>query len=275
MFRKAARTAAALAVLATALAACSGDGGDSGDNPEDDLVIGVSGTNPGLALANADGTFSGFDVDMGSYVAKKLGWSERQVTFRMLATDEREAALSTGEVDMVVSAYSITAARAEVVDFAGPYFVAGQDLLVPKGSAISGPSSLDGRTVCGSTGSTGLARIQQPEYSQAAVLREAEDNAACVDLLLAGQVDAVTTDDAILAGFAAMHPDDVRVVGSPFSTEYYGVGLPKGSPDIAAVNYALQMAIDDGTWQSSFERNLGSSGYVAPLAPAPGGSIAQ
>lgn len=274
MYRSAVRLAAVVAVLATSLSACSDDG-DGGGNSDDSLIIGVNGNNPGLSFANSDGTFSGFDVDMASYIAKKLGWNDRQVTFKMVPTGDREEALSTGEVDMVLSSYSITTDRQKVVDFAGPYFTAGQDLLVAKKSPITGPSSLGGKTVCGTKGSTGLVRIKQPDYSQSAVLKEAATTKDCVDMLLAGQVDAVTTDDAILAGFAAKNPNEIRVVGSPFSTEFYGVGLPKGSPDIAAIDYIIQTAIDDGTWKSSFDRNLGKSGYTAPLAPAPGGTITK
>ena len=273
MFSKAARAAAVLALLATSVSACSDD--DPVATEQARVVIGVSGTHPGLSAERADGTFSGFDVDLASYVARKLGWSERQVTFRAIPDGDREQALSTGEVDMVVSAYTITTGRAKVVDFAGPYFVAGQDLLVARTSTIGGPRSLGGKTVCGVRGSADLARVQDPGFSRTAVLKGADDIDACVDLLLAGRVDAVTTDDAVLAGFAAKHPKKLRLVGSPFSTDYYGIGLPHGSPDVAVVNSILQRAIDDGSWQAAFDRHLGASGFAAPLPPVPGGTRAQ
>ncbi|MFB9312850.1 glutamate ABC transporter substrate-binding protein [Nocardioides plantarum] len=274
MFSKAARAAAVLAVLATSVSACSNDD-DAKASDDARIVIGVSDARPGLSAEKADGSFSGFDVDMASYVARRLGWSDRQVTFRALPDDDREQALSTGEVDMVVSAYTITTERAKAVDFAGPYLVAGQDLLVARKSEISGPRSLNGKTVCGTRGSAELARVQEAEFSRRAVLKGADDIAACVDLLLAGRVDAVTTDDAVLAGFAKKHATRLRLVGSPFSTDYYGIGLPQGSPDVAVVNDILQRAIDDGTWQASFDRHLGASGFAAPLPPVPSGTRAR
>lgn len=261
-----------VAALVLSMTACSGD--DTAiDNTNDELIIGVSPANPGLAQQNTDGSFSGFDVDLAAYVAKGLGWAERDVIYVPVMPADRESSLANGDVDMIVSAYAINAERDKSVDFAGPYFIAGQDLLVTQDSRITGPRSLDGRTVCGTVGSPGLARVQDPEYSAGAILREEPDNQSCVELLLAGEVDAVTTDDVVLAGFAQQHPDEIKVVGSPFSTEYYGIGLPEGSPDVAVVNDLLARAIDDGTWQADFDRHLDRSGYTAPLPPTPGTQV--
>lgn len=271
MFVRRIAAVSGIAALVLSLTACSGDGKVA--NTPDDLVIGVSGTDPGLALVNADGSFSGFDVDIAAYLAKGLGWNARDITYEIVAPEQREAALANGDIDMIVSAYPMTAERDKAVDFAGPYFLAGQDLLVALDSRITGPRNLDGRRVCGVEGSASLARVKEPEYSPGAALQEATDISACVDRLLAGQVDAVTTDDVILAGFAEQHPEELKVVGSPFSTDYYGVGLPQGSPDVAVVNDLLTRAIDDGTWQSDFDDHFGSSGYTPPVPPAPGTAV--
>lgn len=254
-----------VAALALSLTAC---GEDQVENTNDQLVIGVSGTEPNVAMENSDGSFSGFDVDLAAYLAKGLGWNDRDVVFTAVSPTERETALANGDVDMVVSTYAINEERDAAVDFAGPYYIAGQDLLVAQDSRITGPSSLSGQTVCGVADTQELARLKQE--SPGAGVRTEADIAACVDLLLAGQVAAVTTDDLILAGYAEDHSDALKVVGAPFSTEYYGVGLPEGSPDVAAVNELLVRAINDGTWQRDFDRHLGSSGYTPALPPAPG-----
>ncbi|MDO9457297.1 transporter substrate-binding domain-containing protein [Nocardioides sp.] len=262
------RTAVATGVAAVLLLLTACTDADP-DDPADDLVIGISGTDPGLALADGDGGYSGLEVDLASYLARGLGWDDDDITFEMVDPAERETALASGDVDMVVSGYAITAERDLAVDFAGPYFVAGQDLLVAEDARTTGPRDLDGSTVCGADGSAGLAQIGE-ELSPGAVLRPVADTGTCVDLLLSGQVDAVTADDVVLAGYAEEHPDELRVVGSPFTTHYYGVGLPEDSPDVGAVNTLIASALADGTWQAEVDRHLGRSGYTAPLPPAPG-----
>jgi glutamate transport system substrate-binding protein len=256
------------AALALSLAACA-DEPDSSD-PTDTLVIGISGSYPGIAQQDDDGTFSGFDVDLAAYVAEGLGWNARQLEFDIVAPDERETALRHGDVDMVVSAYSMTPERDTSVDFAGPYLVAGQDLLVAQDSTITGPRNLDGMTVCGLEGSPDLERLQDERYSPGVEITTQSDTSRCVGLLLDGTVDAVTHDDVVLAGYAEEHAGELRVVGTPFTTEYYGVGLPEGSPDVEAVDLLLTRAIEDGTWDAAFERYFGRSGWTPPLPPTPG-----
>ncbi len=255
------RRIALLGVSATLLLTTTACAADDGADPDDTLVIGVSGSTPGLSWLNPDGSFTGFDVDLATYVAEGLGWSERQITFKALTSEQREQALVDGSVDLVVAAYPISAERDEVVDFAGPYLVAGQDLLVPADSTLTGPHSLDGRSVCAAES---LPAIEEPEFSPDVRLVEASGNGECVDLLLKGEVDAVTGIDATLAGYAAQQPDLLRLLGSPFSTEYYGVGLPDGSPDVEVVDDLIRRAVDDGTWQADLERNLGPSGWTPP-----------
>lgn len=263
--------AARSTVLVLSLTACAGGGPLAGTlvGGEDDLVVGVSGDLPGLSAARGDG-FVGLDVDLAGYVARGLGWDERDVRYEIVPPGDRERALVEGEVDLVVAAYSITDERERSVDFAGPYLVAGQDLLVAEDSTVTGPRGLDGLEVCGAQGSAGLARVVEDAYSPGAVVREELDTAACVGLLLAGEVDAVTDDDVVLAGHAQQHPDDVKVVGTPFTSEYYGIGLPEGSPDVAVVDDLLARAVDDGTWQAALDEHLGRSGWTTPLPPVPG-----
>lgn len=257
------RVAALGGLVAVALSLTACGGGAQATDAAEGLRIGVSGTDPGLAVVHDDGSFSGFDVDLASYVAEGLGWDDRDITFVAVAPEQREAALAGGELDMVVSSYPMD--RDDAVAFAGPYFVAGQDLLVTRTSRVTGPTTLGGQRVCGVRGSAGLDRVR--EHAPDADLQEAPDLATCVERLLDGASDAVTGDDVALAGYAGQHPGEVKVVGSPFTVDYYGVALPAGSPDVAAVDDLLARAVDDGTWQADFERHFGASGWTAPLPP--------
>ncbi|GAA4810159.1 glutamate ABC transporter substrate-binding protein [Nocardioides caeni] len=247
--------------LALSLTACGGDDDD------DKFKIGIKVDQPGLGLKESDGSFSGFDVDMARYIAEGLGHDLDDVEFVEAVSANRETFLENGTVDMILATYSITDERKEKVDFAGPYYVAGQDLLVrADDDSITGPESLDGKTLCSVTGSTSAQRVKD-EYSDKVQLQEFDSYSKCVDALLGGQIDALTTDDIILAGFAQQHPGELKVVGSPFSEENYGVGLPKDSEDRDKINDLIEEAFEDGAWEKAFNDNLGDSGYPLPETP--------
>lgn len=262
-----ARTGAALAAVGLTLTACSSGGSDSGStdggsNSSDTLTVGIKFDQPGLGLQEG-GDYTGFDVDVARYIAEQLGYSEDQIEFREAPSAQRENLLSNGQVDMIVATYSITDERKQTVDFAGPYFVAGQDLLVAEDSDITGPEDLDGQLLCSVTGSTPAQRIKD-DYAGDVQLQEFDGYSECVEALAAGTIDAVTTDDIILAGFAAQdaYAGKLKVVGNPFSEENYGVGLPKDSDMCQDVTDAITAMIDDGTWQQLLDDNLGDSNYT-------------
>ncbi|ACZ30277.1 extracellular solute-binding protein family 3 [Xylanimonas cellulosilytica DSM 15894] len=261
-----------LALAATAaltLSACSsgtpGENGTTGD-AEGSIKIGVKFDQPGLGFQDgADHT--GFDVDVATYVAEKLGYSVDQIQWVESPSAQREQMLQTGQVDMIFATYSITDARKEVIDFAGPYFVAGQDLLVAADNTdINGPEDLAGKNLCSVTGSTSAQKIKD-EHADTVNLLERPGYAECVTALVAAnaEIDAVTTDDIILAGLAATDANrgKVKVVGAPFSTERYGVGLPKGSDRCEAINEAIGEMISDGTWEELVAKNTEGTGYTA------------
>lgn len=225
------------------------------------LLVGVKGDQPGLSerSAQAAGGFRGFDIDIARAVAKHLGFDT--VRFEVVNTQSREYRLSTGQVDLIVASYSITQERKESVDFAGPYYVAGQDFLVPaRSTGVNGVADLDGHKVCTVQGSTPEARLRT-EYPRI-VLEPRASYGLCVTDLLAGTVDAVSTDDVILAGYRAQHPSELRLLGAPFASEQYGVGLHRGEPALrAAVCDAIRDEISSGRWKSSYDT------YLKPLAP--------
>jgi len=274
------RLVLALAAAATlTLAGCSsGDGGDDADadagatseateetgGAEGTIKIGIKFDQPGLGYQDGS-EYTGFDVDVAKFVAGELGYGEDQIEWVQAPSAQRETLLQNGQVDMIFATYSITDKRKEVVSFAGPYFVAGQDLLVAADDdSISGPEDLEGKNLCSVTGSTSAQRIAD-EYAAGTNLLEQPGYAECVTALTAGTVDAVTTDDIILAGLAAVPANEgkVKVVGNPFSEENYGVGIAKDSDKCEAINEAITKMIDDGTWQELLDKNVGASGYVA------------
>ncbi|MFF0147343.1 amino acid ABC transporter substrate-binding protein (PAAT family) [Amycolatopsis sulphurea] len=232
------------------------------------LTIGIRFDAPGLSQRTIDGRFTGFDVDVATYVASELGVPPDRIAWRETTPATRESDLASGVVDLVVATYSITDKRKQQVSFAGPYFVTGQDLLVRLTSTdIVGPESLNGRKLCSVSGSTPAEAVRD-EFAQQVRLVEYPRYPDCVTALLAGQVDAVTTDAAILAGYAAQNPELLRVVGRTFSAERYGIGLRRGDLDgRQAVDEAIRQMISDGDWQRSLQANLGSSNYPLPQPP--------
>lgn len=263
----------AAAVALALMTACGGGGSDSaatadatdagGSASGDGLKIGIKYDQPGLGLRTGS-EFTGFDVDVARAVAEHLGYSEDQLEFVQTVSSQRESMLQNGQVDMILATYSITEERKNTVDFAGPYFIAGQDLLVrADDTEITGPDTMSGKTLCSVEGSTSAERIRD-EYSGDVELYPAQTYSECVEFLSAGTVDAVTTDDIILAGFAAQdaYQGQFRLVGEPFSEERYGVGLPKGSDQCEPINEALTAIVEDGTWQELLDANVGEADYT-------------
>lgn len=274
-FRKLAAALTAAAVATVGLAACgSGDGASSiVDKAKDTgkVTVGVKFDQPGLGLKKPDGSFAGFDIDVARYIAKELGVEESGITFKETPSAQRETALKNHEVDFIVGTYSITDKRKQAVDFAGPYFVAHQDLLVAAGNAdITGPKSLNGKKLCSVTGSTSAQTVKD-KFANEVQLKEYGGYSDCVQALASGAVDAVTTDDVILAGYAAadQYKGKFKVVGEGFTDENYGVGLWKDDTKARdAVNAAIEKMQSDGSWAKFLDTNVGPSGYQIPKPPA-------
>ncbi len=258
---------AAAAILAAALplslAACGGGGGDS-----DKVTIGTKFDQPGLGLKNPDGTMSGFDVDVATYVAEQLGYTPEQIEWKESPSGQRETLIQNGQVDFIVATYSITDARKEKVDFAGPYLITGQSLLVRSDNTdITGAESLENnKKLCSVTGSTPAQRIK--DKYPGVQLQQYDTYSACVEALKTGAIDAVTTDEVILAGYAAQSPGTFKIVGEPFSEERYGIGLKKDDTELRTkINDAITKMTSEGAWKEAFDKNLGPAGITAPEPP--------
>ncbi|HEX5204518.1 glutamate ABC transporter substrate-binding protein [Paractinoplanes rhizophilus] len=261
-----------------AAAACGGDDSDNaggsgssgggsgivGKASGGKLTFGVKADQPGLGLQTGS-TYTGFDIEISKIIAKGLGVPESGITWKTTVSANREAYIQQGQVDVVVATYTINDERKQKVNFAGPYYVAGQDLLVPVSSTIAGPEALAGKKVCSVSGSTPAKKIQT-DYKQAQ-LQQFDSYSKCVTALAGGQVDAVTTDDIILAGYAAQeqYAGKFKVVGKPFSTEPYGIGVKKDDTEgCNKINEILKAAATDGSYKKAWDDTLGKSGTPAP-----------
>lgn len=283
------RAAAVAIALAGALAAC-GDAGDDGDEGSDvevqenaadefddgtrmkeladagSVTIGVKFDQPGIGFKGAtDDAPVGFDPEIGKILAADLGIAPEDITWKETISDNREPFLQNGTVDLVIASYSITDERRQVVGQAGPYYVTGQQLLVGTDSDIDSLDDVKGTEVCSVTGSTSLENIE----AEGAKPRGFDTYSECVDQVLNGTVDAMTTDGAILLGYAAENPDQLKVVVEPFSEERYGVGYSIDAPEMCEwITQTIEDAQDDGAWATAFEATLGQSGVETPDPPA-------
>ena len=266
---------AAASVLALSLAACgdsASDGGASGGGGGGGKAfkVGIKFDQPGLGLKEGS-TYTGLDVDVATYVAKELGHEAGDIQWVQAPSAQRETLISTGQVDMVVATYSISDARKEKISFAGPYFIAGQDLLVRNDdTSITGPESLTGKKLCSVKGSTSAQKVK--DTYPGVQLQEFGTYSECVAALVSKGVDALTTDNTILAGYASQeqYKGKLKVVGKTFSEERYGIGLKKGdTATCEKVNTAIAKMITDKQWQAAVDKNLGPAGFKVDTATNP------
>jgi glutamate transport system substrate-binding protein len=234
------------------------------------ITVGTKIDQPGFGLMNPQTNKpEGFDVEIAKLIAAKLGIKADDITWTETVSANREPFIQNGQVDIVVATYTINDARKQVVDFAGPYYEAGQDIMVAKGNPekIEGPDDLAGKTVCSVEGSTPAQNIRD-NYPQAK-LTTYDVYSKCADDLKNGNVQAVTTDNVILTGLVAGSPDAFELVGNPFTKEPYGIGLKKGDDQFRAfINDTLQESFDDGDWAKAWDRTAGDiTGTKAPQPP--------
>jgi polar amino acid transport system substrate-binding protein len=212
------------------------------------------------------GEITGFDVDIAGEVARDIFGTPSQVEYRILSSADRVAALQNNQVDIVVKTMSINCARKELVNFSTEYLSANQRILAPRDSAIAQASDLAGKRVCAVKGTTSLERIQQ--ISPPPVIVEVVTWADCLVALQQRQVDAVSTDDSILAGLVSQDPY-LHIVGPSMAKEPYGIGINKENTGLVRfVNATLERVRRDGTWNTLYRKWLSVLG-PAPAPPVP------
>ncbi|MBV1942263.1 glutamate ABC transporter substrate-binding protein [Streptomyces sp. BV286] len=275
-------TAASAAVLALALTATacgsddkdsdSADTGSSGGNKK--ITIGIKFDQPGIGQKTPQG-YEGFDVDVATYVAKKLGYNEDQIQWKEAKSADRETMLQRGDVDFIAASYSINDERAAKVDFAGPYLLAHQDVLIRSDDdSIKSPKDLNSKKLCSVTGSTSAQNVKD-KLAPKAQLQQYPTYSACLTGVQSGAIDALTTDDSILAGYAsqANFKGKFKLGGFKMTNENYGIGVKKGSDLKAKINTALEEMVSDKSWDKAVEDNFGPAGYKNEPAPKIGNIV--
>jgi glutamate transport system substrate-binding protein len=278
---------AALALM-LALAACGGDddGGDSGGQVNQGasfaegttmarlkeagtVKVGTKFDQPLFGLKNLEGKPEGFDVEIAKLIAGEMGIAPDKIEFVEAVSANREPFIQQGKVDFVVATYTINDKRKQVVDFAGPYYEAGQDIMVAKGNpeGIGGPDDLAGKKVCSVTGSTPAENIRT-NYPKAE-LTEFDVYSKCAEALKNGQVQAVTTDNVILLGLISQDEEAFELVGKPFTKEPYGIGVKKGDTEFRTfINDTLEKIEQDGRWKTAWDATAGKVATETPTPPA-------
>jgi len=237
------------AALALSLAACGGDdeGGSTAsveESPEFEegttmaeladagtITVGTKFDQPGFGLLGLEDTPEGFDVEVAKIIAGALGIAEEDIEWKESPSELREQLIEDGDVDYVVATYTINDERKQRITFAGPYYEAGQTLMVKSDDdTITGPDDLKANPdakVCSAEGSTPSENIKQYLASpDQLVLFDVYDK--CVNALEKDQVQVVTTDNVILAGFVSEGDGQFKTVGETFTEEPYGIGIEKG-----------------------------------------------
>jgi glutamate transport system substrate-binding protein len=283
------RFAAVAAVAALALTPAACGGGTSSNTPAttvsfeagttidklhkaDKITIGTKFDQPLFGLKGLSGKPEGFDVEIGKIIASELGIAADKIEWVETPSKVREEVIEQGKVDIVIATYTINAKRKERVDFAGPYYVAGQDIMVAKDdTSITGPDSFKEGTkkVCSVTGSTPAENIKKYLKDVASQLVLFDVYSKCADALKAKQVDAVTTDNVILLGLVDKSKGDFKLIGKPFTKEPYGIGLKKGDTKFRMwINDALEKIAKDGRYEKAWKGTAGKVDPNVPTAPA-------
>ncbi|WP_416220288.1 transporter substrate-binding domain-containing protein [Frankia sp. Cas4] len=233
------------------------------------VTVGTKFDQPLFGLKGLDGKVAGFDVEIAKIISAGMGINESGITFVETPSSQREGAIQQGKVDFVVATYTINDKRKQLVSFAGPYYQAGQDIMVKKdNTTITGPESLRpaNAKVCSVSGSTPAEKIKQ--YVDASNIVLFDVYSKCADALRTGQVDAVTTDNVVLLGLADASGGAFKLVDKPFTTEPYGIGIKKG--DIAFCQFIheqLTAASADGRYAKAWQSTAGKVTGTTPTLP--------
>ena len=274
-------TAASAAVLALALTATAcgsddkdSDSADTGSGGSKKITIGIKFDQPGIGQKTPQG-YEGFDVDVATYVAKQLGYNADQIQWKEAKSADRETMLQRGDVDFIAASYSINDERDAKVDFAGPYLLAHQDVLIrADDDSIKTPKDLNSKKLCSVTGSTSAQNVKD-KLAPKAQLQQYPAYSACLSGLQSGAIDALTTDDSILAGYAAQanFKGKFKLGGFKMTNENYGIGVKKGSDLKAKIDTALEKMVADGAWEKAVTANFGPANYKNEPAPKIGNIV--
>lgn len=223
------------------------------------ITIGTKFDQPLFGLQGPDGEPVGFDVEMGKIIAAKLGIEAGDIDWIETVSENREPYIQDGRVDIVIATYTINDERKELIDFAGPYFNAGQMIMTLADSDIQSVEDLEaaGGSVCTASGSTPEQNIE--ENFPGITVSVAGAYGDCLEPLRNGQVDAVTTDNVILSGYVDQSDGDFELRGEPFTEEPYGIGLAQGDDEFRDfINDVIEESYEDGSWEAAWNETAGT-----------------
>ena len=238
------------------------------------LRLGTKFDQPLFGLKNpVSGDVEGFDIEIAKLVAVGIFGGDTdaakdKIEFMETVSRNREPFIQEGRVDIVVSTYTINDTRKQQVDFAGPYLVADQDIMVRQdNTTIRTADDLNGKKVCSVTGSTSIKNVQA-KAPRADISTSFDTYSLCAQALADRRVEAVTTDDAILAGLINDNPGRFKLVGADLSDEPYGIGLKKGDEAFRNfLNDRLEEIFESGEWREAFEATVGKVITDVPEPP--------
>jgi polar amino acid transport system substrate-binding protein len=232
------------------------------------LVAGVSQDTLLFGFLNPlDGQIEGFDIDVLHQIAQAIFGDATKIEYRAITTADRIPKILDGSVDIVGRTFTINCARRQQVDFSSVYFHAGQRVLVRRDSTAKGIQDLGGKKVCATTGSTSIDHISQ--VASKPIPYPLADFTDCLVAFQNGEVDAISTDDAILAGLAKQDPY-TAIIGDQFSDEPYGLGIALNHPEFTRfVNGVLDQMRANGTWTALYNHWLVPSLTKAAPPPPP------
>ncbi|MDQ3572181.1 MAG: glutamate ABC transporter substrate-binding protein [Actinomycetota bacterium] len=218
-----------------------------------EINLGVKYDVPPFGVNNPQtGEVEGFDVDLGKYIADRLGVEAK---FREATSDNRIPLLTDGTIDLILSTMTITEERDLEIDFSEPYYIANGDVLVPEGTEIASLDDLNGQRVCTVLGSTYQETIK--EEAPDADLKLVDRYSECLTLLQTDAVDAVSTDNVILTGMVIQDPS-LALLGINYTEEPYGIGITEGDTEMKEfVDEAVDQYIEDGLWEENYENWVG------------------
>ncbi|GAB3240280.1 glutamate ABC transporter substrate-binding protein [Kineosporia babensis] len=270
-----------LAVTVLALAACQGQpkaasepsfapGTTMADlSGAGKITIAVKYDQPGFGAASEAGPPEGFDVEIGKLIAGGLGLGPQDITWARATSSNREELLEQGRADLVIATYTMNEARQDRVGFAGPYYIAGQQIMVRSADAdITGPDDLHNDPslkVCSTTGSTPAAAIERYLIRPGQLVTK-DGYADCAQALSEGEVQAVTTDNAILLGLISASDGEFKIVGDPFTEEPYGIGIVKGDREFCTF---IAETLSQTARNGSYDRAWASTAGLIPEARTP------
>jgi polar amino acid transport system substrate-binding protein len=208
------------------------------------VVVATDATWPPMEYVDEDREIVGYDIDLMRAIAERGGF---EVEFRNVAWDGIFAGLAAGEYDAVISSVTITPEREEQYDFSDPYINAGQIVVVRMESDITGPDDLAGHVVGAQISTTGAFAVQQMEGAE---LSEYDEVGLAFEDLVAGRIDAVVCDTPVAADFALQreeYREALKIVGDPFTDEYYGILVQQGNSDLLEkINAGLDAVQSEG-----------------------------